>query len=773
MKRLILLFIKQTWMILFMLITFTSYSQGCYSDWQYKKIITIDNTSGYTLKDYELKLIVDTKTPVDDGYMQSDGRDILFTDMSCCNELGYYIESAMNTDTTVIWVNVSHIRAGSIDTIHMLYGNPLADAASDPNNTFSFWEGFDSLPIKFSSPCGSFSTDTIIDGILNLAWSSNGVIISDDTLPISSVYTVEAQIDSKSGTWPSLFWTKVNSHTSYAMLTNSNSACISYSGTSTDFCQGHNFATTWYPYSSATGIWSLTWVNTGNLFGDFPSVGTISTTNTMHTRDEDLQIMLGGVSSGTGSMNVDWVRARKYAPIIPSYFVGEEMTHIPAPRLNDLGADRTIFCGVTLDAGSGFLSYNWNDDWAGQTIDATSTGAYSIMARAERGCVAIDTVNLDVIEEIFIIEQDTICYGDNYTFPDGTSLSHVYFDMVDTSALTSTSSGFSCDSNVVVYLHIDNNFTEYDTICKGDDYTFPDGVTVANITNDTVYACAFDIPAECDSVITTYIVIRDNIIINDTICKGSEYGLPDGTLLNNVTRDTTCVFTYTSNIYGCDSTITVNLIIRDNFYYNLNICYGDSFTFPDGITEEIIKDTVRVFSYISQNYKCDSIITVDIKAIKIDITVTKSGSSLRSNELDADNYQWLDCSKSYRVINGEDSRSFNPDNTGNYAVEVTKSGCVDTSSCRYISIVGVVESSFDKEIILSPNPTTGAFTIEFGTELQDVLIKVRNIAGIEVKNLHYFDCENISLDIEGADGIYLVEIISGKDKAIYKVIKNK
>ena len=126
-----------------MLASFVSKAQECFYDWEYAMPISIDNTSGGELIEYELELIVDTQTPITAEDMEADGSDIRFTDGTCCTDFFYYIESGINTETTVIWVKVPLINASAIADIYMVYGNPAAVSASNPDSTFSFWEGFD------------------------------------------------------------------------------------------------------------------------------------------------------------------------------------------------------------------------------------------------------------------------------------------------------------------------------------------------------------------------------------------------------------------------------------------------------------------------------------------------------------------------------------------------------------------------------------------------------------------------------------------------------
>ncbi|NRA10384.1 MAG: LamG domain-containing protein [Crocinitomicaceae bacterium] len=74
----------------------------------------------------------------------------------------------------------------------------------------------------------------------------------------------------------------------------------------------------------------------------------------------------------------------------------------------------------------------------------------------------------------------------------------------------------------------------------------------------------------------------------------------------------------------------------------------------------------------------------------INNNVTQAGALLTADQAGA-TYQWLDCDNSYAVIPGEIIQTYTPAVTGNYAVEVSMNGCVDTSACYLVDYSGVEE----------------------------------------------------------------------------------
>lgn len=84
---------------------------------------------------------------------------------------------------------------------------------------------------------------------------------------------------------------------------------------------------------------------------------------------------------------------------------------------------------------------------------------------------------------------------------------------------------------------------------------------------------------------------------------------------------------------------------------------------------------------------CDSIIKLNLTINSVDNTVTDNmNSSLFANASGA-NYVWLDCDNNNTPIPTATNQTFIAPAIGNYAVEVTGNGCVDTSICINIASI--------------------------------------------------------------------------------------
>ncbi|HDI06588.1 MAG TPA: DUF2341 domain-containing protein [Candidatus Aenigmarchaeota archaeon] len=90
----------------------------------YRKEITITEQAGINLEDYQIRIIVDTATPIREGKMNPDCSGIRFTWLTPCmseEEIPHWIAYGCNTNETEIWFRVPFIPANSNVTVYMYY----------------------------------------------------------------------------------------------------------------------------------------------------------------------------------------------------------------------------------------------------------------------------------------------------------------------------------------------------------------------------------------------------------------------------------------------------------------------------------------------------------------------------------------------------------------------------------------------------------------------------------------------------------------------------
>jgi hypothetical protein len=371
-------------------------AQPCFTNWSYVTPVQVTNPNTTALTNHQVLLTINTQALIAANKLNVDGSDLRFGS-DCCTEICHYIESGINTSTTSVWVNVPAVAAnGGTSTIYMYYGNPSASMGSDPACTFDLWDDFNNGQLNaFTQNCGTGST-TFSSGAVTSSWTSERIALSNATFPMASIYTAEANVTAASGSWPGIYWYKTDvNNQNYALLMGSNQVRISVKGASSGICDGHNWASSLFGYSNPAGLWSFTWRGTGDLIANFPSTGAITSTDVLYAKDTDLRLGFGGISSGTGSMTMDWIRVRKYASITPTYTIGAESgTNFTSVNLT---ANVTNICpgeSAILDAGPGLSSYTWSTGGTSQSITVNAGGWYSVIGNDNSGCTSEDSVEI-------------------------------------------------------------------------------------------------------------------------------------------------------------------------------------------------------------------------------------------------------------------------------------------------------------------------------------------------------------------------------------------
>jgi len=169
---------------------------------------------------------------------------------------------------------------------------------------------------------------------------------------------------------------------------------------------------------------------------------------------------------------------------------------------------------------------------------------------------------------------------------------------------------------------------------------------------------------------------------------------------------------------------------------------------------------------------CDSILRIDLTIIPsgIDTSVANSINTLIANQGGAQ-YQWLDCNNSMMEMLNDTNQILTPLSSGNFAVEITQNGCVDTSACYSIFNVGIIHNEIGAELLLYPNPTDGNFSLDLGSIQTAVTITIMDINSRLILSNSYKDRQLLSLKLEEPAGVYMVIVESGENKAVIRLVK--
>ena len=361
-------------------------------------------------------------------------------------------------------------------------------------------------------------------------------------------------------------------------------------------------------------------------------------------------------------------------------------------------------------------------------------------------------------------ETPTICPGESYTFPDGSTQFNITSPITREHRFTGIS---SCDSLIVTNVQIGQEYsiTEQDAVCQGTSYTFPDG-SVETINSQFVQTSQLQTIHGCDSIIetTVQVLMPDEVTETVSICSGENYTFPDGSTQSNITAEVV----YNSvlqNQNGCDSTIitTVNVNTPDEITQNISICSGENYTFPDGTTQTNITAQVIYNSVLQNQNGCDSVVETTVSVYQADTDVELSGGILSAQQAGAA-YQWYDCDNGLPV-QGETNQTFDYTTSGSFQVEITLNGCTYLSDCIDVSVANILQEEV-LQLNLYPNPAREIINLKAETGIDEV--NVYSLDGKLVHSTIHQKSKEIKLDVSSfANGTYMLHAkINGKTEVL-------
>ena len=226
-----------------------------------------------------------------------------------------------------------------------------------------------------------------------------------------------------------------------------------------------------------------------------------------------------------------------------------------------------------------------------------------------------DTITVNPVE--FNTVSMTICPGESVLF------NHKYYDQtgIYTDTLTAIS---GCDSIVTLDLTViqDYNYIIRDAVCQGQNYNLYNFnlTNVQSFTTETQYLTT----AACgnDSIVTLELSVNPGYskIIEDTICQGRDYNLYNFDLTN--VQSSTTEVQYLQTVFGgCDSIVTLKLIVNPASYDAIyaTICQGQDYKLHNfNLTN--VQHSIMTSQSWTTTLGCDSIIALYLTVNPLDIT---------------------------------------------------------------------------------------------------------------------------------------------------------
>ncbi|MCG9910074.1 MAG: T9SS type A sorting domain-containing protein [Flavobacteriales bacterium] len=433
------------------------------------------------------------------------------------------------------------------------------------------------------------------------------------------------------------------------------------------------------------------------------------------------------------------------------------------------GCDSTVTVNLTVLPAQLFTANETicaNETFQLQNGTSVNTpGTYTVTFASANGCDSTFVTNLTVLPVFTSTLNPVICANQSYTMPDGTTSSTAGTYVFPFNAIN------GCDSTITVNLTVNPIYTTNVTanICPGGSYTLANG-TVVN-TTDIYTVTVPSVATGCDSTVIVDLTVRQNynVTVPVSICQGQTY-----TLVNGATVSTPGNYTAgTSTIYGCDSVVTVTLTVNPVFNNTVNaaICADASYLLPDGNT---VNQAGTYTSNLQTVNGCDSIIVTNLTVNPLpvvnlgnDIAVPNPPVILNGGS-GAASYLWN---------TGATSQTITVTQNGTYSVTVTNSfGCtasdeVNVNFTASIASFGANGGSVD----MFPNPASDRFTIQItGNTGNGIRMDILNAVG-QVVSTEWIgnasETVTFTTDVQHlAAGTYFVRLTGSQAEATLRLI---
>ena len=273
----------------------------------------------------------------------------------------------------------------------------------------------------------------------------------------------------------------------------------------------------------------------------------------------------------------------------------------------------------------------------------------------------------------------------------------------------------------------------------------------------TMYIDNINITQGCTAVNSTDIISTCNTL---TWIDGNNYSSSNNTATHLITGGAA---------NGCDSVVTLDLTILNNGNGTDTRSECSPYTWIDGNSYTANNSSATYNIVGGATNGCDSITTLNLTINTVNINTSTNSNTITANATTA-TYRWLDCNNNYAVISGAISQQYTSAVTGNFAVEVTQNGCVDTSACVNIIIAGINENTLTDQIHIYPNPNEGIVNVELGN-LSNVSVKVLNITGQVIHFKEGIKSNKYQFELNAAAGVYFIEVSANEIKQEFKLLK--
>ena len=267
-----------------------------------------------------------------------------------------------------------------------------------------------------------------------------------------------------------------------------------------------------------------------------------------------------------------------------------------------------------LLSATGGVAYDWNgpDSFTASAqnpqingVTSLAAGFYTVTVIDDYGCTAVE--NIEVFINSVVLGTDVITSCESFTWIDG--ITYTESNNIATFNIVGGAAN-GCDSLVTLNLTINPAATGVDVQTACGSYIWIDSLTYTVSNNTATFIIIGGAANGCDSLVTLNLTINPAATGIDVQTACDSYIWIDG--LTYTESNNTATFNIVGGAAnGCDSLVTLNLIISNGYSETVNasICDGESYTLPDGSTVYTSDTYISNFTNLAG---CDSIITTNL-----------------------------------------------------------------------------------------------------------------------------------------------------------------
>ena len=282
--------------------------------------------------------------------------------------------------------------------------------------------------------------------------------------------------------------------------------------------------------------------------------------------------------------------------------------------------------GMGPVSGSESISSCGNYTWSATGQTYSTSGSYVATIFSQAGCDSVATLNLTIVAPTVGTQAISAC--SNYTWPaNGTT----YTTSGSYSTLLTGSNG--CDSTATLNLIINNPYVVTENVSSCVPYYW--SATGQTYAVDGAYTANLTAANGCDSTVTLNLIISTVASSTQNISTCSSYFWPaDG---NTYSSSGTYTVQLTSTT-GCDSIVTLNLTVNTPTSGSVSASSCESYTWPNN--GQTYTSSGAYTATMTNASGCDSLVTLNL-------TILNSSSPTTQTESACGTYVWPANGQSY------------------------------------------------------------------------------------------------------------------------------